>query len=73
MIAQEASPMAIAASALNRAARTNVVRPELLERLEERRRVFIGSTVLYAGLDRTRDAGRALTGPYDTSAKQAYR
>ena len=47
-MAQEARLKAIAASALNRAARTNVVRPELLERLGERRRVFIDSTVLYA-------------------------
>src|SRR5215203_7227827 len=72
-MAQEASPRATAARALNRATRTNVVRPEFLERLGERRRVFIGSTVLYAGLDRTRDGARALTGPYGTGAKQAYR
>src|SRR3712207_3660808 len=55
-MAQEAKPKAMAARALNRAARTNVVRPEVLERLGGRRRFFIGSTVMYAGLDLIRDA-----------------
>src|SRR5918993_3385037 len=72
-MAQEARPKAMAASALNRATLTNVVRPEFLERLGERRRVFIGSTVLDVRQDYTRDDARALTGPYDTGAKQAYR
>ena len=35
-MAQEARPIAMTVSALNRAARTNFVRPELLERLGER-------------------------------------
>jgi hypothetical protein len=47
-MAQEASPKATAARALNRTARTNVVRPDFLERLEGRRHVFIGSTVFDA-------------------------
>src|ERR671912_660284 len=72
-MAQEARPRAMAASALNRAIRTIVVMPEFLERLGERRRIFIGSTVLDVRQGRTRDDARALTGPYDTDAKQAYR
>jgi hypothetical protein len=44
--AQEARPRATVARAANRVNRMNVVRPEFLERLGVRRRVFIGSLYL---------------------------
>jgi hypothetical protein len=41
---------------LNRASLMKVVRPDVLRRREERRRVFIGSTVMDAGLYDITDA-----------------